>query len=57
MITNPAMTVLMPGSVSQWNRIYFPGDFGVRSEVNMFWGEKGSVVTPSRPQVELITAD
>ena len=49
--------VLMPGvGFSVEPGIYFPGDFGVRSEVNMFWGEKGPVVTPFSPQVELITA-
>jgi len=36
--------------------IYLPGEFGVRSEVNMFWGPDGARVTPARPQVELILA-
>ena len=50
--------VLMPGvGFSVEPGIYFPGDFGVRSEVNMFWGEKGPVVTPSSPQVDLITSN
>ncbi len=35
--------------------IYLPGEFGIRSEVNMYWGGEGPVVTPSVPQVELIT--
>ena len=36
--------------------IYLPGEFGVRSEVNMYWGPEGPVVTPRQPQTELITA-
>jgi len=36
--------------------IYLPGEFGVRSEVNMYWGPQGPVVTPAEPQRELITA-
>jgi Xaa-Pro aminopeptidase len=36
--------------------IYLPGEFGVRSEVNMYWGPQGPVVTPAEPQQELITA-
>jgi len=36
--------------------IYLAGEFGVRSEVNMYWGEGGPVVTPAEPQRELITA-
>lgn len=36
--------------------IYLPGEFGVRSEVNMFWGADGPQVTPREPQQELITA-
>jgi Xaa-Pro dipeptidase len=36
--------------------IYLPGAFGMRSEVNMFWGESGPEVTPREPQVELIVA-
>ena len=34
--------------------IYLPGEFGVRSEVNMHWGEAGPEVTPRAPQTELI---
>jgi Xaa-Pro aminopeptidase len=34
--------------------VYLPGRFGVRSEVNVFWGEKGPVVTPAEIQSELI---
>lgn len=35
--------------------IYLPGEFGMRSEVNMYWGEAGPVVTPAEPQTALIT--
>jgi Xaa-Pro aminopeptidase len=34
--------------------IYLPGEFGVRSEVNMHWTVKGPEVTPGEPQRELI---
>lgn len=48
--------LLMPGvGFSVEPGIYFPGDFGVRSEINMYWGAGGPVVTPARPQEELIT--
>jgi Xaa-Pro aminopeptidase len=36
--------------------IYLPGRFGVRSEVNMYWGPAGPEVTPRAPQTELIVA-
>jgi Xaa-Pro aminopeptidase len=36
--------------------IYLAGEFGMRSEVNMYWGERGPVVTPAEPQTELIVA-
>lgn len=36
--------------------IYLPGEFGIRSEVNMVWAPAGPQVTPAKPQVELITA-
>jgi Xaa-Pro dipeptidase len=36
--------------------IYLTGEFGVRSEVNMYWGESGPVVTPAEPQRELIAS-
>jgi Xaa-Pro aminopeptidase len=36
--------------------IYLPGEFGVRSEVNMVWAPGGPRVTPAVPQVALITA-
>lgn len=35
--------------------VYLPGEFGVRSEVNMVWAPGGPQVTPGAPQVELIT--
>ena len=34
--------------------IYLNGKFGIRSEVNMFLGERGPEVTPREPQAELI---
>jgi Xaa-Pro dipeptidase len=34
--------------------IYLPGDFGVRSEVNVFWGPHGVEVTPAAAQGELV---
>lgn len=34
--------------------IYLPGRFGMRSEINVFIGEGGPEVTPSRPQQELL---
>ena len=36
--------------------IYLSGEFGVRSEVNMFLGGQGPEVTPRQPQTELILA-
>lgn len=36
--------------------VYLVGEFGVRSEVNMYWGEQGARVTPKTPQRDLITA-
>lgn len=37
--------------------IYLPGEFGVRSEINLFWGDGGLVVTPHTPQRELVVAE
>ncbi|HEY4320138.1 MAG TPA: M24 family metallopeptidase [Gemmatimonadales bacterium] len=37
--------------------IYLPGEFGVRSEINLYWGEGGLMVTPHTPQRDLVTAD
>ena len=34
--------------------IYLPNEFGVRSEVNVYWGAKGPVVTPAELQRELV---
>jgi Xaa-Pro aminopeptidase len=36
--------------------IYLPGEFGVRSEVNMHWDAAGPEVTPRVPQERLIVA-
>ena len=34
---------------------YLPGRGGeVRSEVNMYWGKDGPVVTPGEPQAEMV---
>lgn len=47
---------LMPGvGFSIEPGIYLPGDVGMRSEINMYWALTGPVVTPARPQVELMT--
>ena len=35
--------------------IYLPGDFGVRSEINLYWGASGIVGTPGERQFELVT--
>jgi Xaa-Pro dipeptidase len=35
--------------------IYLPGDFGLRSEVNLYWGPEGLIVTPANPQTSLVT--
>jgi len=34
--------------------IYLPGEFGMRSEVNMFWGPAGPEVTPVGVQTEIV---
>jgi len=34
--------------------IYLPGEFGMRSEVNMFWGPAGPKVTPVGVQTEIV---
>jgi Xaa-Pro aminopeptidase len=47
--------LLVPGvGFSVEPGVYLPGEFGVRSEVNMHWGEAGPEVTPRAPQVRLI---
>jgi Xaa-Pro dipeptidase len=49
--------LLVPGvGFSVEPGIYLPGEFGVRSEVNVFWSERGPEVTPRQPQEELIIA-
>jgi Xaa-Pro aminopeptidase len=35
--------------------IYLPGKFGVRSEINVYWGPEGITVTPREPQREIVT--
>jgi Xaa-Pro dipeptidase len=35
--------------------VYLPGDFGVRSEVNVYWGASGLMVTPGTPQTSIVT--
>ncbi|MFZ5624772.1 MAG: M24 family metallopeptidase [Gemmatimonadota bacterium] len=34
--------------------VYLPGEFGVRSEVNVYWDTGSALVTPARPQEGLI---
>ena len=47
---------LMPGvGFSIEPGVYITGEFGVRSEVNMFWAASGPRVTPAEPQRDLIT--
>ena len=47
--------VILPGcGFSVEPGIYFPGEFGVRSEVNVYWGPSGPVVTPTEPQREMV---
>jgi Xaa-Pro dipeptidase len=46
---------LMPGvGFSVEPGVYLSGEFGVRSEVNVFMGQDGPEVTPQTPQTELI---
>jgi Xaa-Pro aminopeptidase len=46
---------LLPGvGFSVEPGIYLPGKFGVRSEVNVYYGPKGPQVTPNEPQHDLI---
>ncbi len=47
--------VILPGTgFSIEPGVYFPNEFGIRSEVNVYWSEQGPVVTPSEIQKELI---
>ncbi len=47
---------LLPGTgCSVEPGVYLPGEFGIRSEVNLFWGEEGPEVTPVQPQAALVT--
>ena len=34
--------------------VYLPGEFGVRSEINVHWGADGPEVTPRAPQDEVL---
>lgn len=46
--------LLVPGvGFSVEPGIYLAGDIGVRSEINVFWGADGPVVTPAHPQKEI----
>ncbi|HLG04702.1 MAG TPA: M24 family metallopeptidase, partial [Gemmatimonadales bacterium] len=36
--------------------VYLPGEFGVRTEVNVYWGPNGPVVTPQEIQTELLVS-
>jgi Xaa-Pro aminopeptidase len=48
---------LLPGvGFSVEPGIYLPGEFGVRSEINVHLGAAGAVVTPRAPQTALVTA-
>lgn len=48
---------LLPGTgCSVEPGIYLPGRFGVRSEVNLWWGPNGVEVTPGGRQESLVTA-
>jgi Xaa-Pro aminopeptidase len=50
--------LLLPGvGFSVEPGIYLAGEFGVRSEVNVYLGPAGPEVTPTEPQRELIVAD
>lgn len=47
---------LLPGTgCSVEPGIYLAGDFGIRSEVNLYWGNRGLEVTPRIPQTSLVT--
>jgi len=48
--------VILPGcGFSVEPGIYLPNEFGVRSEVNVYWAPGGPLVTPKEPQRDLIT--
>lgn len=45
---------LLPGvGFSVEPGVYIPGEIGIRSEINVFWGERGPEVTPSRAQRDI----
>jgi len=35
--------------------IYIPGEVGIRSEINVYWGPEGPEVTPQKRQYEILT--
>lgn len=50
--------VILPGcGFSVEPGVYLTGEFGVRSEVNVYWSPTGPIVTPSVPQTELILSE
>lgn len=45
---------LLPGvGFSVEPGVYIPGEIGIRSEINVFWGEEGPEITPSEIQTEI----
>lgn len=47
--------IILPGcGFSVEPGIYLPNEFGVRSEVNVYWAPSGPLVTPKEPQRDLI---
>jgi Xaa-Pro aminopeptidase len=47
--------LLVPGvGFSVEPGVYLPGEFGIRSEINVHWGEEGPEVTPRAPQDEVL---
>lgn len=47
--------VILPGcGFSVEPGVYLPNEFGVRSEVNVYWAPEGPVVTPAEPQRDLV---
>jgi Xaa-Pro aminopeptidase len=47
--------MLIPGiGFSVEPGVYLPGRFGIRSEINVFVAETGPLVTPERPQHDLL---
>jgi Xaa-Pro aminopeptidase len=47
--------IILPGcGFSVEPGIYLPGEFGVRSEVNVYWAPEGPIITPNEPQRDLM---